>query len=590
MRLFLDMRTSGSKDSKPPEPNAPTKDSKPPSQHATVDASKVVEPDTANKDNRSDKKEAADTTTPAATTKPSSNAPKPSVPPATTAAKPTPVESKPVEPKPVDQKVDDGAKPTPDEPKPVEPKPVDQKVDDSAKPTQDEPKPVEPKPVDQKLDDSAKPAPVEAKPADEKAVDSTKSTPVEAKPSGAQPDDVKSDTQSTLTDSDADSGKKETTSEPADGAKREPDDVKKENPPAKQKANRANDSKPGAAHNQPKDKGRKKKAEGSKQNAKAKNDTADDGAHDTPDGIPGDRKGNLADDTADDTADNDRLHDDFFRKGEEVEQENIALSQSGRAMLADADEPYSVGEDSGKEGAKRRRRMGGVVALVLVPAVALAVWAGAKLFTDRTAALHNPHPPSASVLPPPSAALSTGEPSAAGSNTAPTSPSTAGDAMEEDSQDASAEDNALVDDTTADGTADGAADATADSEVDEATDKVVDGAAAGEGQDAVAAVEPDAMREPDAAGAVPAASTANLPEGADPRKEALKALEQSKWKVAEEMARIAVERFPEDANSYLYLAASLTETGRAGEAKQVYRKCVELAKRGPLYECRMFAK
>jgi Flp pilus assembly protein TadD len=99
-----------------------------------------------------------------------------------------------------------------------------------------------------------------------------------------------------------------------------------------------------------------------------------------------------------------------------------------------------------------------------------------------------------------------------------------------------------------------------------------------------------AAQEPEAGAVSTPEPVAVVPDGVDARKEALKALEQGKWARAAEMAQAAISAHPEDATLYLYQGTALQEMGRRGDAKAVFQKCVEQAKRGPIHECRMFSK
>ena len=67
----------------------------------------------------------------------------------------------------------------------------------------------------------------------------------------------------------------------------------------------------------------------------------------------------------------------------------------------------------------------------------------------------------------------------------------------------------------------------------------------------------------------------------DHRKKALAALNRGKWEEAERMAKAAVAKDSEDATLYLYQGTALQEMGRRDEAKAVFKRCIENAKRGP---------
>ncbi len=89
---------------------------------------------------------------------------------------------------------------------------------------------------------------------------------------------------------------------------------------------------------------------------------------------------------------------------------------------------------------------------------------------------------------------------------------------------------------------------------------------------------------PASASAVASAST--VPEGVDPKKEALRLLNRGKFKDVIPMAEAAIERDPEDAEPYLFLGTALQSTGKWKEGVDAYSRCVHTAKRGPVAECR----
>jgi tetratricopeptide (TPR) repeat protein len=190
----------------------------------------------------------------------------------------------------------------------------------------------------------------------------------------------------------------------------------------------------------------------------------------------------------------------------------------------------------------RRKKLRRVVAYVLAPAAIIAAIAGAKLINGGQDAAARPETSGMASLRPPIRVSVTGttpnQPTATVTASAATT-EPAGDAAAEGGPDATVE------------TADAAAEAPAESA---------------------------------AAGSVP-----EVPDGVDPKKAAYIALNQGKWETAVSMARAALARDPEDANLYLYEGTALQEMGRRAEAKQVFRTCLEKAKRGPVQECRMFA-
>jgi hypothetical protein len=87
------------------------------------------------------------------------------------------------------------------------------------------------------------------------------------------------------------------------------------------------------------------------------------------------------------------------------------------------------------------------------------------------------------------------------------------------------------------------------------------------------------------ASAAPAASS-SIPDGVDPKKEALRLLERSKFKEAIPFAEAAIERDPADAYGYLYLGTALQSTGKWKEGIAAYCRCVHNATKGPVVECR----
>ena len=65
-------------------------------------------------------------------------------------------------------------------------------------------------------------------------------------------------------------------------------------------------------------------------------------------------------------------------------------------------------------------------------------------------------------------------------------------------------------------------------------------------------------------------------------------VDAGRYKDAIAAASEAIENDPSDANIYMAWGVSLQETGKRAEAKDVFRRCVENAKRGPIHECRQF--
>jgi tetratricopeptide (TPR) repeat protein len=331
----------------------------------------------------------------------------------------------------------------------------------------------------------------------------------------------------------------EAPSKPAKEAKDEPRDLKEEEPRSDPGKDDAPDSEPGASP---------------KQAAKSK-----DERQDGPDQDEGEE------DSGDEAAHDDGLHDDFFRKGEEVEKEHIAAREqvvNGAPKLEDTGQRRLVALRTAPALVARRKKLRKIVAYVLAPAVVISVIAGFKAYNGDNGAGRQDQPvarvtvqPSAAPSPPPPVA-----------SVAPVVAPAA--SSEELISDASADSDGVA--------PDGEAEVVAD--------------AAPELQDAVAEAdaENDAAEKVEVAAETEAAD--DVPEGVDARKEALAALNRAKWDRAEKMARAALAKSPEDATLYLYQATALQEMGRREDAKAVFKRCVDNAKRGPINECRMFAR
>jgi len=334
-------------------------------------------------------------------------------------------------------------------------------------------------------------------------------------------------------ESEPSSGQEESSSDPTEDAKQEPAGLKEQEPRPEPGKESGADPEPGASQDEV---------------AEAKDDGEDE---------PKDRKRDA--DAEDEAAEYDRLHDDFFRKGEEVEKQHMALAQGEPSRLEDTGQTHRVSVRSAKDAADRRRKMRRVVGYVLAPAVLIAVIAGVKSYKNGGGAAAGSNHPVATVTVRPAVALSSAGPVAS----VPVAVAT-----EDAAEDAEDAEEAAVE----------MADASSEAEA-----SAVDGDAGVSGSDA-AAQEPEA-----GAGSTPE-PVAVVPEGVDARKEALKALEQGKWARAAEMAQAAISAHPEDATLYLYQGTALQEMGRRGDAKAVFQKCVEQAKRGPIHECRMFSK
>jgi tetratricopeptide (TPR) repeat protein len=320
-------------------------------------------------------------------------------------------------------------------------------------------------------------------------------------------------------------GQEESSADPSDDAKQEPAGLKEQEPRPEPGKDGGADPEPGASQDEV---------------AEAKDEREDE---------PEDRKGDA--DAEDEAAEYDRLHDDFFRKGEEVEKQHMALAQGEPSRLEDTGQTHLVAVRRTREAADRRRKMRRVVGYVLAPAVLIAVIAGVKTFKNGGGAAAGSSRPVATVTVKPALSLSSAVPAAS----VPVAVAT-----EDAAQEAAVE----------------MADAEAEASVE-------DGDAGLPGSDA-------AVQEAEAGSVSTPEPVAVVPDGVDARKEALKALEQGKWARAAEMAQAAISAHPDDATLYLYHGTALQEMGRRGDAKAVFQKCVEQAKRGPIHECRMFSK
>ena len=332
-------------------------------------------------------------------------------------------------------------------------------------------------------------------------------------------------------ESEPSSRQEESSADPTDDAKQEPAGLKEQDQGPEPAKDDGADPEPGASKDEV---------------AQAKDEGEDE---------PEDRKGDSG--AEDEAAEYDRLHDDFFRKGEEVEKQHMALAQGEPSRLEDTGQTHLVSVRSAKDAAERRRKMRRVVGYVLAPALLIAVIAGVKSYKNGGGAAAGSNRPVATVTVRPALA-----PSSAGPVASVPVAVAAEDAAEDVADEAAAE----------------MADASSEAEA-----SVVDGDAGVTGLDGAA-------QEPEAGAVSTPEPVAVVPDGVDARKEALKALEQGKWARAAEMAQAAISAHPEDATLYLYQGTALQEMGRRGDAKAVFQKCVEQAKRGPIHECRMFSK
>jgi Flp pilus assembly protein TadD len=74
------------------------------------------------------------------------------------------------------------------------------------------------------------------------------------------------------------------------------------------------------------------------------------------------------------------------------------------------------------------------------------------------------------------------------------------------------------------------------------------------------------------------------------REEARALLEKGLLERAIATARRAIEADPEDAMAWLILGAAEMESMHDADAAKTFRSCVQLAKRGPISECRAFVR
>jgi tetratricopeptide (TPR) repeat protein len=253
-------------------------------------------------------------------------------------------------------------------------------------------------------------------------------------------------------------------------------------------------------------------------------------------------------DPGDEAPQDEGLHDDFFRAGEEVEKQHIAQAASGPEKLEDTGESRLATLRSSKQLMERRKKMRKIVAYILAPAALIALIAGVKAYNGGGSASAGSQRPIATVTAKPTASPAEVQAPSAGTTMASATPETTGSASDESPD--------------------------AEPPVEDA------GAVTDEADASPTAPEADAPK-PD----VP-----EVPEGVDARKEALKALEQGKWAQAITMSQAALAKDPEDATLYLYYGTALQESGRRPEANKVFKDCVANAKRGPITECRMFAR
>lgn len=382
--------------------------------------------------------------------------------------------------------------------------------------------------------------PTESEPASSKTSGDEESSTDRTKPDKTAPEPVESKDKASTTDAPRDEAPKavsapeqESSGEPPREAKTEPHEVEEGDPGLEPGDDGASDAKPDAAPDQ---------------SAKAEDHREEDPEEDERES-----------DAGDDAAQDDGLHDDFFRKGEEVDKEHIAAraeAANGAPRLEDTGQTRLVALRTTPEMVARRKKLRKIVGYVLAPAVVIALVAGFKLYNGEDNGKARAGSPVTSVIVQPSS-----DPSAATVST----PGSAG-GMEPGG-------------STLDGSEPDAEEAP--EEADAASDVVADAETDGE-------AEPDAVPEAGAQEETP--EDVDVPEGVDPAKAALAALNRAQWEKAAEMARAAIASNPENATLYLYQGTALQEMGRGDEAKAVFKRCVDNAKRGPINECRMFAR
>ncbi|MFO0659390.1 MAG: response regulator [Polyangiaceae bacterium] len=109
-------------------------------------------------------------------------------------------------------------------------------------------------------------------------------------------------------------------------------------------------------------------------------------------------------------------------------------------------------------------------------------------------------------------------------------------------------------------------------------------------QTATASATSTASASPDtsASAAASASATPDPEKAKELGKKAIRLVESGRYKEAVAAASEAIENDPSDANVYMAWGVSLQEMGKRGEAKEVFKRCVDNAKRGPIHECRQF--
>ena len=106
---------------------------------------------------------------------------------------------------------------------------------------------------------------------------------------------------------------------------------------------------------------------------------------------------------------------------------------------------------------------------------------------------------------------------------------------------------------------------------------------------AASSAAPAASSAPASSSAAPADGTPDPARAKELRQKALVLLERGKNAEAIEAAQGSVAADPTDANPYLYWGTALMSQGKRADAVEVFTRCVERAKTGPVHECRQFA-
>jgi hypothetical protein len=108
---------------------------------------------------------------------------------------------------------------------------------------------------------------------------------------------------------------------------------------------------------------------------------------------------------------------------------------------------------------------------------------------------------------------------------------------------------------------------------------------------ATTAEPPPSATTPPSASAAP---SAEAPVELDPKKakefqlKSLQMLERGKYDDSIAFAQQAVSLDPTEANPYLYWGTALMSQNKRAQAKEIFTRCVETAKHGPVHECRQF--